>query len=71
MATHSTPLHCFLENPMDEGAWWAAIYGVTQSHDWSDLAAEAAVKRSQIEGLGRNTFNFRKDINLKFAFEWT
>ena len=32
-------LHCFndccqcscLENPRDGGAWWAAIYGVTQS----------------------------------------
>ena len=20
-----------LENPMDRGAWWAAVYGVTQS----------------------------------------
>ena len=27
MATHST---C-LENPRDGGAWWAAVYGVTQS----------------------------------------
>ena len=27
-----TPLQCFcLENPRDGGAWWAAIYGVTQS----------------------------------------
>ena len=26
------PLHCScLENPRDGGAWWAAIYGVTQS----------------------------------------
>ena len=24
-----------LENPRDEGAWWAAIYGVTQS--WTQL----------------------------------
>ena len=30
MATH--PLQCScLENPRDEGAWWAAVYGVTQS----------------------------------------
>ena len=27
-----TPLQYFcLENPMDRGAWWAAVYGVTQS----------------------------------------
>ena len=23
-----------LENPMDRGAWWAAIYGVAQSQTW-------------------------------------
>ena len=23
-----------LENPMDRGAWWAAIYGVTKSRAW-------------------------------------
>ena len=28
-----------LENPRDGGAWWAAVYGVTQRHNWSDLAA--------------------------------
>ena len=29
MATHSSVLA--LENPRDRGAWWAAVYGVTQS----------------------------------------
>ena len=30
------PLQCScLENPRDGGAWWAAIYGVTQS--WAQL----------------------------------
>ena len=29
---HGNPLQCFcLENPRDEGAWWAVVYGVTQS----------------------------------------
>ena len=29
------PLQCScLENPRDEGAWWAAVYGVTQSRTW-------------------------------------
>ena len=29
---HGNPLQCScLENPRDGGAWWAAIYGVTQS----------------------------------------
>ena len=26
------PIQCsYLENPRDRGAWWAAVYGVTQS----------------------------------------
>ena len=32
---NGNPLQCScLENPMDGGAWWAAIYGVTQSQTW-------------------------------------
>ena len=29
---NDNPLQCScLENPMDGGAWWAAVYGVTES----------------------------------------
>ena len=28
---NGNPLQCCLENPRDSRAWWAAIYGVTQS----------------------------------------
>ena len=32
---NSNPLQCScLENPRDGGAWWAAVYGVTQSQTW-------------------------------------
>ena len=32
---NGTPLQCScLENPMDGGAWWAAVYGVAQSWTW-------------------------------------
>ena len=32
---NGNPLECScLENPRDGGAWWAAIYGVTQSQTW-------------------------------------
>ena len=32
---NGSPLWCScLENPRDRGAWWAAIYGVTQSWTW-------------------------------------
>ena len=34
---HGNPLQCFcLENPVDRGAWWTAVHGVTQSRtQWS------------------------------------
>ena len=32
---NGSPLQCScLENPRDGGAWWAAVYGVTQSRTW-------------------------------------
>ena len=32
---NGNPLKCScLENPRDRGAWWAAVYGVTQSRTW-------------------------------------
>ena len=32
---NGNPLQCScLENPMDGGAWWAAIYGVAQNQTW-------------------------------------
>ena len=43
---NGTPLqYSCLENPMDGGAWWAAVHGVTKSQTrLSDLAAVAAAK---------------------------
>ena len=33
---NGSPLQCsYLENPRDRGAWWAAVYGVSQS--WTRL----------------------------------
>ena len=35
VARNGNPLQCScLENPRDGGAWWAAVYGVTQSQTW-------------------------------------
>ena len=32
---NGTPLqYSCLENPMDAGAWWAAVHGVAKRHDW-------------------------------------
>ena len=48
---NGNPLQCScLENPRDQGAWWAAIYGVAQSQTrLSNLAAGSA------EYIMRNT----------------
>ena len=33
--SNGTPLqHSCLENPMDRGAWWAAVHGVAKSQTW-------------------------------------
>ena len=41
---NGNPLQCScLENPRDEGAWWAAIYGVTQS--WTRLKRVSSSSR--------------------------
>ena len=37
---NGNPLQCScLENPLDRGAWWAAVHGLQRvRHSWSDLA---------------------------------
>ena len=52
---NGTPLqYSCLENPMDEGAWWAAVYGVTQS--------QTRLKRlSSKEQQGRQVRKDRKE----------
>ena len=45
--------HSCLENPRDGGAWWAAVYGVTQS-------------RTQLERLSSSSSSVFKVTILKF-----
>ena len=41
---NGNPLQCScLENPRDGGAWWAAVYGVTQSRTWLKWLSLAAI----------------------------
>ena len=61
---NGNPLQCScLENPWDGGAWWAAVYGVTQSGTrlkWLSIAMSvknlpaSAGDMSSIPGLGRS-----------------
>ena len=64
---NGTPLqYSCLENPMDGGAWWAAVHGVTKSWTWlsdftftfhfhaleKDMATHSSVLAWQIPGMG-------------------
>ena len=41
---NGNPRQCScLENPRDEGAWWAAVYGVTQSRTWRSSSSSVCV----------------------------
>ena len=45
---NGNPLQCYcLENPRDGGAWWAAVYGVTQS--WTRLKRLLAAAAADVE----------------------
>ena len=64
---HGTPLqYSCLENPMDGGAWWAAVHGVTKSQTWlsdftftlhfpaleTEMATHSSVLAWRIPGTG-------------------
>ena len=64
---NGTPLQCScLENPMDGGAWWAAVHGVAKSQAWlsdftfpfhfhaleKEMAAHSSVLAWRIPGMG-------------------
>ena len=52
MATHSS--YC-LENPMDRGAWWATVHGVTKSWTWlSDFTHSLTHKCKKQRFIMRN-----------------
>ena len=44
---NNNPLQCScLENPKDEGPWWAAVYGVAQSRTWLKRLSSSSSKVS-------------------------
>ena len=52
---NGNPLQCScLQNPMDEGAWWAAVYGVAQS--WTRLKRLSSSSSSQSYGFSSSHY---------------
>ena len=44
---NGSPLQCScLENPRDGGAWWAAVYGATQSRTWLTRLSSSSSSRT-------------------------
>ena len=65
--SNGTPIqHSCLENPMDGGAWWAVVHGVTKSQTWlsnftftfhfhaleKEMATHSSVLAWRIPGMG-------------------
>ena len=47
---NGTPLqYSCLENPMDGGAWWAAVYGVAQSWTWLKWLSSSSSSMTSLE----------------------
>ena len=46
---NGNPLQCScLENPRDGGAWWAAVYGVTQSWTWLKWLSSSSIDQTNV-----------------------
>ena len=69
---NGNPLQCScLENPRDDGAWWAAVCGVHRvGHNWSDLAAAAAAAAGKSMGLQRVRHHWETELNW-ILFHWS
>ena len=49
---NGNPLQCScMENPRDRGAWWAAVYGVTQSWTWLKRLSSSKLINGEKESL--------------------
>ena len=56
---NGNPLQCScLENPKDEGAWWAAVYGVAQS--WTRLKRHSSIYILELSFLGSRKSRLRR-----------
>ena len=66
---NGNPLQCScLENPRDGGAWWAAVYGVSQSRTWLKQLSSSSHWKPW-----NSFFLFHEEFlreTLSFSFVW-
>ena len=73
---NGNPLQCScLENPRDGGAWWAAVYGVTQNRTrlkWLSSSSKAtkAITSEQVD-INDNRFTERSAWSGYCSKEWS
>ena len=76
---NGNPLQCScLENPRDGGAWWAAVYGVTQSWTW--LTRLSSSSRSMVhwvlclncsDDIHGQDFKLAEMLNFSRMYVWS
>ena len=65
---NGNPLQCScLENPRDGGAWWATVYGVTQSQ--TRLKQLSSSSRSRQEGMVIAAVKLKEAYSLKESYD--
>ena len=65
---NGNPLQGFcLENCRDGGAWWAAVYGVTQS--WTRLKRLSSSSREGVVDM-HSLFNINQTVRNSLAVQW-
>ena len=66
---NGNPLQCScLENPRDRGAWWAAVYWVTQSWTWLKRLSSSSVGNGRLFKL--LYFGYWNGMNPRFILSW-
>ena len=63
---NGNPLQCAcLENPRDQGAWWAAVYGVVQSRTRLKRLSSSSSSRCLVLHAKMGTIKDRNGMDLK------
>ena len=67
---NGNPLQCScLGNPGDGGAWWAAVYGVSQSRTRLKWLSSSSSSRREVFVLSQDSFISFSPVESQFSFE--